>query len=224
MNKPYNPLEKSNLAESIARSILDSEVKRLDDTSRLIGAGVYVIYYSGKLDLYAPVAAKNVGGVFGQPIYIGKAIPKGGRKGALSEDAAAKGTALRDRLAQHLASVSEGEGLKAKDFHYRCLVVDDIWIPLGENMLIERFRPVWNLVIDGFGNKDPGRRRADQYRSPWDVIHPGRNFTPKLGVNPIPAEEFINSLRTFYEFGRVVKPKKPATAKGKPQSDGDSDA
>lgn len=220
----HNPLEKGNLAESIARRILDSEVKRLDDTSRLVGAGVYVIYYTGRLAQYAPVAAKNVSNQFGQPIYVGKAIPKGGRKGALSEDAAAKGTALRDRLGQHLVSVSEGQGLIARDFHYQCLVVDDIWIPLGENMLVERFKPVWNLVIDGFGNKDPGRRRADQYRSPWDVIHPGRSFTHKLGVNPIQAGEFMQSLQTFYDLGRVVKPKKPASAKGKQQPNGEDDA
>ncbi len=224
MNKPYNPLEKGNLAESIARSILDSKVKQLSDTASLVGAGVYVIYYTGKLDFYAPLSALNADGKFQQPIYIGKAIPKGGRKGGLSEDAAAKGTALRDRLGQHLTSVTEGKGLKPKDFHYRCLVVDDIWIPLGENMLIERFKPVWNLVIDGFGNKDPGRRRADQYRSPWDVIHPGRSFTDKLGVNPTPAQEFIESLKTFYALGKVVKPKKPAMVKGKAQDNDDDDA
>jgi hypothetical protein len=40
--------------------------------------------------------------------------------------------------------------------------------------MIEQFRPIWNLVIDGFGNKDPGKRRATQYRSLWDVLHPGR--------------------------------------------------
>lgn len=223
LNKPYNPLEKANLAESIARRILDSTVRPLADTARLTGAGVYVIYYSGKLDLYAPVARKNAGKAFEQPIYIGKAIPKGGRKGGLSEDAAARGTALRDRLAQHLTSVSEGQGLAASDFHYRCLVVDDIWIPLGENMLVEQFKPVWNLVLDGFGNKDPGRRRANQYRSPWDVVHPGRSFTAKLGENPTPAEKFIQSLETFYEVGKVVKPKKPPMAKGSPQTDHEDD-
>jgi len=225
LTKPYNPLEKVNLAESITREILDSDVKQLDEAGRLAGAGVYVIYYTGKLEFYAPVASKNARGAFEQPIYIGKAIPKGGRKGGLSEDAAAKGTALRDRLGQHLTSVSEGKGLKAKDFFYRCLVVDDIWIPLGENMLIERFRPVWNLVIDGFGNKDPGRRRKDQYRSPWDVLHPGRSFTHKLGVNPTSVEAFIESLNTFFTSGKVVKPKKSARANGEPQSDvADSDA
>jgi hypothetical protein len=223
LNKPYNPLEKGNLAESIVRRILDSDVNPLNETAHLVGAGVYVIYYSGRLDCYAPDAAKNAGAAFNQPIYIGKAIPKGGRKGGLKDDAAAKGTSLRDRLGQHLTSVSEGEGLKVKDFHYRCLVVDDIWIPLGENMLIERFKPVWNLVIDGFGNKDPGRRRADQYRSPWDVMHPGRSFTQKLGVNPTPVEAFIQSLQTFYALGKVVKPKKPPMAKGKPQTDDESE-
>ena len=219
LNKPYNPLEKANLAESIARRILESTVKPLWETSHVVGAGVYVIYYTGDLAFYKAVADRNANNTFGQPIYIGKAIPKGGRKGALSEDAAARGVALRDRLVQHPTSVKEGEKLKAKDFHYQCLVVDEIWIPLGENMLIERFRPVWNLVIDGFGNKDPGIRRKDQYRSPWDVLHPGRGFTVKLGANPIPQEEFIASLETFFRDGKVAKPRKPPNAKGAPQSD-----
>lgn len=215
--RPYNPLEKAHLAESIVGAILRSEVKPLSKTSHLVGAGVYVIYYVGSLPMYAPIAARNLGGEFKQPLYIGKAIPKGGRKGGVSEDAAAKGTALRDRLGQHLASVSDGRGLRPQDFFYQALMVDDIWIPLGENMLIEHFKPVWNLVIDGFGNKDPGTRRKDQYTSPWDVIHPGRKFTAKLGPNPIPASAFATSLQTFFEEGKVTKPKKPPMAKGQAQ-------
>ena len=49
------------------------------------GAGVYVIYYTGPLRAYAPVAKANAGGNFSKPIYVGKAIPKGGRKGGLAE-------------------------------------------------------------------------------------------------------------------------------------------
>lgn len=113
------------------------------------------------------------------PIYVGKAIPKGGRKGGLGKDAG-QGAALRDRLRQHAASVAEASNLELGDFWIRHLVVDDVWIPLGENMLIERFKPLWNRAIDGFGNKDPGKRRATQYRSPWDVLHPGRVFAEKL--------------------------------------------
>ena len=39
------------------------------------------------------------------------------------------------------------------------LSVDDIWIPLTESLLIERFKLVWNRVLDGFGNQDPGKER-----------------------------------------------------------------
>ena len=210
MTKPYNPLEKRSLAESIVRAILASPMKPLTQTSQLAGAGVYAIYYLGKLACYAPVAMKNLGGMLGQPIYIGKAIPKGGRKGGLSEDASAKGVALRDRLGQHLASIEEASNLDAADFQFQSLVVDDIWIPLGENMLIEQYKPVWNRVIDGFGNKDPGKRRKDQYRSPWDVIHPGRRFAEKLGVNPRTAEEIVSDLKTYFETGAVPKRLKAA--------------
>lgn len=63
---------------------------------------------------------------------------------------------MRDRLGQHHSYIDEADNLSVEDFWFRVLVVDEIFIPLGENMLIEAFRPVWNLVIDGFGNKDPG--------------------------------------------------------------------
>ncbi len=210
MSKPYNPLEKTNLGESIAQAILKSPVLPLSETSHLRGAGVYAIYYTGDLAWYKAVADKNKGGTFGQPIYIAKAIPKGGRKGGISDDAAAEGSALRDRLRQHYASVNEASNLNAADFHYQCLVGDDIWIPLGENMLIEQHQPVWNRVVDGFGNKDPGNRRKDQYRSPWDVIHPGRGFAGKLAMNPRTVDQLVADLNTFLLTGKV--PKRPKAA------------
>lgn len=63
------------------------------------------------------------------------------------------GKPLLDRLKQHASSISETENLELEHFFVRHLVVDDIWIPLGENMFIETFQPVWNRVIDGFGTK-----------------------------------------------------------------------
>lgn len=220
LDKPYNPLQKKNLAESIVRAILEQPPRPLSRTEDLGGAGVYIIYYSGDSPLYTPVASLNADNKFGQPIYVGKAIPRGGRKGGFADDdSAMRGTALRDRIGQHHASIGEAENLKVGDFRFRALVVDEIFIPLGENMLIEQFRPVWNLVIDGFGNKDPGRRRKDQYRSEWDVLHPGRKFAEKLGENPILPEKYEIALTTFFETGRVLKPRKPATASGVEQTD-----
>ena len=197
MTAPYNPLDKMNLGRSVAEALLLRSVSPLLRVADLVGAGVYAIYYSGDFEPYGLVAAKNSNGAFDQPIYVGKAVPKGARKGGLSFDAA-KGKALRDRLRQHAGSISEAGNLELADFHYRSLVVDDIWIPLGENMMIEQFKPIWNLVIDGFGNKDPGKRRASQYRSPWDVLHQGRQFAEKLADGNTTAEMLTTRLKAYF--------------------------
>lgn len=198
MNKrtPYNPLDKMNLGDSVAKALLKQPVALLSDTGDLCGAGVYAIYYTGPFPVYGPIAEQNREGAFRQPIYVGKAIPKGGRKGGITADAA-KGTALRDRLRQHASSIEQAENLDLADFSYRCLVVDDIWIPLGENMLIENFRPVWNIVIDGFGNKTPGKRRETQYRSSWDVLHPGRAFAKNLADSGLTPEDVARKLEAY---------------------------
>jgi len=70
--KPYNPLQKKNLAESIARAILESTPRPLSETDDLGGAGVYIIYYTGDSRLYKPVAAKNKDGLFNQPSISAK--------------------------------------------------------------------------------------------------------------------------------------------------------
>ena len=199
MVDPYNPLDKLNLGKSVAEALLDSPVRGMGDTADLTGAGVYAIYYTGDFAPYGPIAEANANGQYAQPIYVGKAIPKGGRKGGLGADAAS-GRALRDRLRQHAGTIEEAENLHIGHFAFRCLVVDDIWIPLGENMLIEQFKPVWNKVIDGFGNKTPGRGRTGQQRSPWDVLHPGREFVTRLGLGPgvATAAEIEARLQAFY--------------------------
>jgi len=200
--QPYNPLDKLNLARSIETELLVRPPLELAAADTILGAGIYVIYYMGPFPAYREIAAGNVDDAFKHPIYVGKAIPKGGRKGGITKDAS-KGRALADRLKQHASSVDEVANLKVRHFYVRHLVVEDIWIPLGENMLIESFKPVWNRAIDGFGNKDPGRRRATQYKSPWDVLHPGRKFAIKLadgGLTP----EFLNERVLDYLAGRPL--------------------
>ncbi len=202
MNGPYNPLDKFNLARSIEVELLGRAAIPLGECDSISGAGVYAIYYTGKFAAYAAIAAANRKDEFKSPIYVGKAIPKGGRKGGLTKDSAI-GRALADRLRQHASSVDESSNLLLADFHVRHLVVDDIWIPLGENMLIETFKPVWNRAIDGFGNKDPGRRRATQYKSPWDVLHPGRKFAEKLADSSL-TPEFLITRVADYLAGRPL--------------------
>ncbi|ESY90692.1 Eco29kI family restriction endonuclease [Mesorhizobium sp. LNHC209A00] len=200
---PYNPLDKANLAKSIEFELLGRAPVPLPAVNNVKGAGIYVIYYVGRFPAYTPIAARNADGAYAQPIYVGKAIPKGGRKGGLSADAS-KGRALADRIAQHAASIEQATNLDSQDFSVRYLVVDDIWIPLGENMLIETFKPLWNRAIDGFGNRDPGNRRATQYRSSWDVLHPGRAFSTKLAESPL-TREFLERQVSDYLAGRPLE-------------------
>lgn len=199
----YNPLDKLNLAKSIEGELLSRSPIPFGSLGVLYGAGVYAIYYTGDFPAYADISTLNRNGRFEQPVYVGKAIPKGGRKGGLTKDAG-KGQALADRLRQHATSIAEADNLAPDDFYVRHLIVDDIWIPLGENILIERFKPVWNRAIDGFGNKDPGKRRATQYKSPWDVLHPGRSFASKLADSPA-TPEFLLRRVADYLAGRPLE-------------------
>jgi len=72
--------------------------------------------------------------------------------------------------------------------------VDDVWINLGERRAIRTYLPLWNTLIDGFGNHDPGNRRKDQYRSDWDVVHPGRYWAEKLGQSLKAAEQILATV------------------------------
>lgn len=203
---PYNPLDKANLGRSVADALLASQPLPLEQTAQLVGAGVYAIYYVGNFQPYAPIAEKNRDDRFEQPIYVGKAVPKGARKGGLSFDAA-KGRPLRDRLRVHAASIRGAANIEVGDFYFRSLVVDDIWIPLGENMMIEQFRPIWNLVIDGFGNKTPGVRRETQFRSAWDILHPGRKGFENLASSGRSQADVIQRLSGY--FAGIAVPQIP---------------
>jgi hypothetical protein len=193
---PYNPLEKLHLAQSIVGELFKQQPRKLSDTGALYGAGIYALYYTGPFEPYVPIASLNMDGEFKQPIYVGKAIPKGGRKGGLSKDSS-RGDALRSRLRIHAASIAEVDNLNVEDFSYRALVVDDIWIPLGENAVIEWFKPVWNVALDGFGIKVPGKGRSNQRRSEWDTVHPGRQLAGELPPNSRAAEQLLERI---YEF------------------------
>jgi hypothetical protein len=174
----FNPLDKRNLGDSIAEAIFKQEAYPMKDIPSFMGAGVYAIYYRGNFPLYEKISEKNKD-AFLQPIYAGKAVPEGARKGGLGLDIPA-GPYLQKRLTEHKASVEAAMNLNINDFYCRFLVVDDIWIPLGESLLIEKTRPLWNIIVDGFGNHDPGSGRYNQQISSWDIIHPGRQWAKKL--------------------------------------------
>lgn len=194
--EPFNPLAISNLAESVVTQLLSSEGTPLTDISNFNGAGVYAIYYTGATAPFAPYAdlASRNADALTQPLYVGKAIPAGGRKGVA---VAANSRALIGRLREHRDSVAAANNLAVEDFAARWLVVEDIWIPLGESLLISRLGPLWNALIDGFGNHDPGAGRRDGMRSRWDTLHPGRGWAELLKARPESATALEAEAREY---------------------------
>lgn len=194
--EPYNPLDKRNLGASVAATMLATPVHSLP-LAPFIGAGVYAIYYHGDFAPYQRLSALNKD-AFNVPIYVGKAVPAGARKGGLGMNVD-HGLALYSRLSEHFTSVSKATNLNENDFVCRYLVVDDIWIPLAESMLIEEYKPLWNRCIDGFGNHDPGRGRYQQQKSPWDCIHEGREWANNLKPNAVPKEDLLRKAVQYLE-------------------------
>jgi hypothetical protein len=127
---PYNPLDKRNLGASIVEALLQKMPQPLAELNDFQGAGIYAIYFTGDSKLYSPLAKRNQRGKFAWPIYVGKAIPAGGRKGAATVGDY-KGKALHKRLNEHARSIEQAGNLNLDDFQCRYLMVDDIWIPLA---------------------------------------------------------------------------------------------
>lgn len=198
--KPYNPLEKENLGNSVADSLIKQTPVQLGSIGRFAGAGVYVIYYTGEFDAYANLREWNSGDLgLHVPIYVGKAVPTGGRKGNVDPDVSARGSALFNRLDEHRKSIDQATNLNIEDFWCRYLVVDDIWIPLGESLLIQRHRPLWNSLVDGFGNHDPGAGRHRGARPSWDTLHPGRAWAVKCAPSKLTEAQIRHRIDQYWE-------------------------
>jgi hypothetical protein len=171
----YDPLNYQNLARSVVTALLENKLSPLPPDPEFAGCGVYAIYYKGSLRYYSHIASRECR----TPIYVGKAIPQGARKG-IKEAEPRPGVELCRRLQEHAKSVLQTRNLALDEFRCRYLVVVPVWITLAERFLIDHFRPLWNTIIDGFGNHDPGAGRSNMRRPRWDIVHPGRPWAERL--------------------------------------------
>jgi hypothetical protein len=173
-----------HLAESVGNALLSSTATRADQMGSFQGAGVYAIYYAGSEEPYEDLGVANEGladGAVGVPIYVGKADPPGTRKGEATEKAHRK---LYERLHEHRTSIDQATNLDVTDFFFRWLIVEPIWVPLGEQILIQKFAPVWNRIGEGFGKHQQGGNRNEEL-SPWDTLHPGRFNMSRTTKEPV---------------------------------------
>jgi len=132
------------------------------------------------------------------PIYVGKAVPPGWRKAR----SVSGGTGIYSRLREHARSISQAENLKLEDFRCRFMVMqgnETGLISSVESALTQLYRPLWNTVVDGFGNHDPGSGRYNQAKSEWDVLHPGRYWAERLASHPV----LSNVLEKIHEYSKT---------------------
>lgn len=203
--EPYNPLDKANIGNNIANELMNNDVKNML-VDPFIGAGVYAIFFVGNNGIYKELGEFNRYNNCSIPIYVGKAVPEGARKGGTG-NGDNQGAALQKRLREHANSIKEAEDLNITDFKCRYIVIDDIWIPLAESLMINRFKPVWNSVIDGFGNHAPGKGRKNQVQSPWDMLHPGRQWAKKLPAGPKDQDTLRRLVRYYIETNKLLQKK-----------------
>lgn len=163
------------LIKDAVRFFNGTPVHHLPPAEKFTGSGIYALYYIGKRPLYEKYFLLNRLS-YNFPIYVGKAVPRGWRQSRTHDKAENRSNELCGRLAQHKRSVDLVD-LSSKDFMCRFVIFESEgsdMIGTIEAALIKIHKPLWNSVLDGFGNHDPGKGRYDGAKPDWNVIHTGR--------------------------------------------------
>jgi hypothetical protein len=187
----------TNLAPRIVGQLLAEPLSSLPPKERFPGTGLYALYYLGDFPAYAPIAppASEPGQL---PIYVGRAIPRGARAGVGWQLGTIEEPVLFQRLREHAISLDRVANLSLRDFRCRYLVINDVWVPLAEALMIQEFRPVWNTVLVGFGNRDPGSARRLAMRPNWDEVHPGRPWAARQAPASSSVEESLARITAHF--------------------------
>jgi len=172
-NAAYDPLDYGNLTINLVRELMGRGPFPLPLEESFSGPGVYALFYKGRFAPYKPFVSPDAS----KPIYVGKAVLPGARKGSVQTNAGS--ASLFGRIKEHVQSISAAKNLRLEDFECRYLVVVPLWITMAERFLIEHYRPLWNVCIEGFGLHDPGSGRRQGEVSWWDALHPGRAWADK---------------------------------------------
>lgn len=188
----WDPLTYENLmAGTVAHFKTQDLVPLASHATVQRGPGIYALYYKGGIPEYQPITGER------HPIYAGKAVPPGARKGGVGN---VEAPALRNRLREHFRSIDQANNLNPEDFSFRALAIVPVWIVFAEQALIKQYRPVWNTCLEGFGKHDQGRNRVTTKRSWWDTLHPGRPWAQQVamqgmqeGRTPAEARDLIRA-------------------------------
>ncbi|HKY81973.1 hypothetical protein AI27_00955 [Sphingomonas sp. BHC-A] len=176
----FDPSDPKIVGRMVSLALLAQPLVRLTDIRSSYGSGVYAIYYSGDHPLYAGISRSET------PIYVGKADPANDDASTTRE----QGARLTARLLEHAGTIATAAGyadqlpnglspIRLEDFLSRRLVCATNAQLVAEKHLIRTFWPVWNAETKACWGMskhgDAASTRANK-RSPWDVVHPGRQW------------------------------------------------
>jgi hypothetical protein len=169
------------LIKDAVRFFSGTPVHTLPTPEQFNGAGVYALYYIGRLPIYSKYYELNRLS-YAYPIYVGKAVPAGWRQSRADSSKTQNSKKLYQRLGEHTRNIDVVDNLKSSDFMSRFAIFEgqgSDMIGTIEAALIKLYLPLWNIVLDGFGNHTPGAGRFNQAKSDWDVLHKGRAWAEK---------------------------------------------
>jgi hypothetical protein len=193
------------LVKDAVRFFNGTPVQGLPPAEKFTGTGVYALYYTGKNAFYARYAELNRL-AYTHPIYVGKAVPKGWRQSRTSDNSGNQSSELFSRLREHARNIEIADGIAIDEFSCRFIIFEEggsDMISTIEAALIKLNRPLWNSIVDGFGNHTPGNGRFEQAKSDWDVIHPGRLWAKKCKGVAKDKESIVKYIeRHFQEMGK----------------------
>ncbi|MBF0178239.1 MAG: Eco29kI family restriction endonuclease [Magnetococcales bacterium] len=185
------------LVKDAVRFFNGTPVHTLPPPENFTGTGVYALYYTGKCNYYERYAQLNRL-AYSHPIYVGKAVPKGWRQARTSDIPSQQSNELYRRLMEHSRNIEHGSGIEIDEFMCRFAIFEATgsdMIGTIEAALIKINMPLWNTMLDGFGNHDPGKGRYQQSKSEWDVIHPGREWANRCQGVTRNKEQILSDIR-----------------------------
>lgn len=164
------------------------------------GAGIYALYYIGTTGIYAKFGKEINRTGYNVPIYVGKAVPEGWRQNRVSGSTEAK-TKLFSRINEHVKSIQSTRNLLVANFHCRFMIFEgdaQHMIAAVEAALIAEKTPLWNSVVDGFGNHAPGGKRKTGRLPAWDALHPGRGWTATMEGDRPEAKDVERRVKDYF--------------------------
>lgn len=166
----FDPANPRTVGRFVGIALVAQDKHPLSSVPSFYGSGVYALYYDGQFEPYSPIVGME------NPIYVGKADPANPAAKTPREQE----QRLSGRLKDHARTIRKATStLDIANFSCRHLVVQSGWQTAAEDYLINLFKPIWNDEIGicyGIGKHgdDPGTR--GNLRSPWDTLHPGRDW------------------------------------------------